>query len=183
MLLVGPHDATRCSCAAELTRAAGAYPLGVGSYVHCTAGINRANLAVLGYFTFVEGMPLDEALALIRTSRPQVIPSYQPEPPHLIHAGACALRFHSRVGSWLCVTAALLPLPNWLACDDALQPLKGIALSRAHGGGRSCLVLYCTSIRAAISQLGQIRLSGRRAASHKFPVHVPRPPSSQMPCW
>jgi atypical dual specificity phosphatase len=43
-------------------------------YVHCTAGINRAPLTVLGYLTFVEGWPYHEALALIRAGRPQAEP-------------------------------------------------------------------------------------------------------------
>jgi predicted protein tyrosine phosphatase len=43
-------------------------------YVHCTAGINRAPLTVLGYLTFVEGLRHEEALALIRTGRPQAEP-------------------------------------------------------------------------------------------------------------
>jgi len=43
-------------------------------YVHCTAGINRAPLTVLGYLTLVEGWPYHEALALIRAGRPQAEP-------------------------------------------------------------------------------------------------------------
>ena len=43
-------------------------------HVHCTAGINRAPLTVLGYLTFVEGWRHDEALALIRAGRPQAEP-------------------------------------------------------------------------------------------------------------
>ena len=43
-------------------------------YVHCTAGINRAPLTVLGYLTFVEGLPYHEALAQIRAGRPQAEP-------------------------------------------------------------------------------------------------------------
>ncbi len=40
-------------------------------YVHCTAGINRSPLTVLGYLSFVEGMPTNEALALIQHGRPE----------------------------------------------------------------------------------------------------------------
>ena len=36
--------------------------MGKRTYVHCTAGINRASLTVLGYLTFVEGMEYDAAL-------------------------------------------------------------------------------------------------------------------------
>ena len=46
-------------------------------YVHCTAGINRAPLTVLGYLTFVEGLPHAEALALIRAGRPQAEPYWE----------------------------------------------------------------------------------------------------------
>lgn len=48
--------------------------LGRRTYVHCSAGINRANLTVLGYLTFVQGMPLDAAVAMIREARPQANP-------------------------------------------------------------------------------------------------------------
>lgn len=34
-------------------------------YVHCTAGMNRSPLVVLGYLTFCDGMPLDEANRLL----------------------------------------------------------------------------------------------------------------------
>jgi hypothetical protein len=43
-------------------------------YVHCTAGCNRSPLTVLGYLTFVEGMPTNEALALIKRGRPEAEP-------------------------------------------------------------------------------------------------------------
>lgn len=43
-------------------------------YVHCTAGINRAPLVVLGYLTFIEGLAPDAALALIQRARPQAAP-------------------------------------------------------------------------------------------------------------
>lgn len=39
-------------------------------YVHCTAGINRANLTVVGYLTFVKGWELDAAVEMVRTKRP-----------------------------------------------------------------------------------------------------------------
>ena len=48
--------------------------MGKRTYVHCTAGINRASLTVLGYLTFVEGMTYDQALAIVRESRPQANP-------------------------------------------------------------------------------------------------------------
>jgi hypothetical protein len=43
-------------------------------YVHCTAGFNRSPLTVLGYLTFVEGMAINEALALIKRGRPEAEP-------------------------------------------------------------------------------------------------------------
>lgn len=44
-------------------------------YVHCTAGLNRSPLVVLGYLTFVDQDPLEAALAIIREARPQAEPS------------------------------------------------------------------------------------------------------------
>jgi hypothetical protein len=44
------------------------------TYVHCTAGINRAPLVALAYLTFVEGMAVPEALALIQRGRPEASP-------------------------------------------------------------------------------------------------------------
>ncbi len=43
-------------------------------YVHCSAGINRSPLTVLGFLTFIEGMPINEALALIQRGRPEAAP-------------------------------------------------------------------------------------------------------------
>jgi hypothetical protein len=42
--------------------------------VHCTAGINRSPLTVLGYLSFVETLSTEEALALIRRGRPEAEP-------------------------------------------------------------------------------------------------------------
>jgi atypical dual specificity phosphatase len=46
-------------------------------YVHCTAGINRAPLAVLGYLALVEGREPRTALAEIRRGRPQAEPYWE----------------------------------------------------------------------------------------------------------
>lgn len=46
-------------------------------YVHCTAGLNRSPLAVLGYLAFVETVSPAEAIAFIRTARPQAEPSWE----------------------------------------------------------------------------------------------------------
>jgi atypical dual specificity phosphatase len=43
-------------------------------YVHCTAGINRAPLTVLGYLTFVESLCPREAYDLLRAGRPEADP-------------------------------------------------------------------------------------------------------------
>lgn len=48
--------------------------LGKRTYVHCTAGINRASLTVLGYLTFVNGMDYDAALEIVKKNRPQANP-------------------------------------------------------------------------------------------------------------
>lgn len=48
--------------------------MGKKVYVHCTAGINRATLTVVGYLTFVEGMDLDSAVEMVKTRRPQAHP-------------------------------------------------------------------------------------------------------------
>lgn len=49
-------------------------PSGRRTYVHCTAGINRANLSVLGFLTWVKEMDYDAAHALIKEARPQANP-------------------------------------------------------------------------------------------------------------
>jgi len=48
--------------------------LGETVYVHCTAGINRASLAVVGYLTFSKGQPLERALGKVRSKRAQANP-------------------------------------------------------------------------------------------------------------
>jgi atypical dual specificity phosphatase len=50
--------------------------LGAGHrvYVHCTAGINRAPLTVLGHLTFVEALAPDHAFGILRAGRPQAEP-------------------------------------------------------------------------------------------------------------
>lgn len=48
--------------------------MGKRTYVHCTAGINRASLTVVGYLTFVKQFDLEAALHVVRTSRPQANP-------------------------------------------------------------------------------------------------------------
>lgn len=47
------------------------------TYVHCTAGANRAPLTVLAYLTFVEGMTVPDAMALIHNGRPGAEPYWE----------------------------------------------------------------------------------------------------------
>jgi hypothetical protein len=44
------------------------------TYVHCTAGINRGPLVVLAYLTLVEGIEMEEAMAMIHRRRPEASP-------------------------------------------------------------------------------------------------------------
>eukprot|EP00976_Prorocentrum_cordatum_P111005 1195300-Prorocentrum_minimum.AAC.4 len=44
------------------------------TYVHCTAGINRATLTAVGYLTFVKKMHLDDAVRLVKERRPVAHP-------------------------------------------------------------------------------------------------------------
>ncbi len=46
-------------------------------YVHCTAGLNRAPLTVMGYLVFIELVEPDEAIAFIRRARPAADPSWE----------------------------------------------------------------------------------------------------------
>ena len=43
-------------------------------YLHCTAGINRSSLVAVAYLTWIEGQPLDDAMALLQGARPEVSP-------------------------------------------------------------------------------------------------------------
>jgi atypical dual specificity phosphatase len=46
-------------------------------YVHCTAGLGRAPLTVLGYLTLVEGLDPETAIRLILRGRPDAVPSWE----------------------------------------------------------------------------------------------------------
>lgn len=46
-------------------------------YVHCTAGMGRAPLVVLGYLVLAEGVPTDRAIRHIRAVRPEAVPSLE----------------------------------------------------------------------------------------------------------
>ncbi|MCU7934515.1 MAG: dual specificity protein phosphatase family protein [Candidatus Thiodiazotropha sp. (ex Dulcina madagascariensis)] len=47
------------------------------TYVHCTAGIGRSALVVLGYLTLVETCDPEEAISLILASRSDAVPSWE----------------------------------------------------------------------------------------------------------
>lgn len=69
---------TRCAQALMLPEAVRMLHLllsmGKRVYVHCTAGINRATLTVVGYLTFVRGWPLEDAVNHVKHKRPQAHP-------------------------------------------------------------------------------------------------------------
>jgi len=46
-------------------------------YIHCTAGMGRAPLVVLGYLTLVEGYSPDDAIHLILEGRPGSVPAWE----------------------------------------------------------------------------------------------------------
>ncbi len=52
--------------------------LGRVPYVHCTAGINRAPLCVVGMLTFSRGWELDDAVAQLKAQRGQANPYCEP---------------------------------------------------------------------------------------------------------
>ena len=46
-------------------------------YVHCTAGMGRAPVVVLGYLTLMEGYSLDDAIRFILEGRPESVPAWE----------------------------------------------------------------------------------------------------------
>jgi hypothetical protein len=46
-------------------------------YVHCTAGMGRSPLVVLGYLSLVEGKSADCAMNMILSGRPEAMPSFE----------------------------------------------------------------------------------------------------------
>jgi dual specificity protein phosphatase-like protein len=46
-------------------------------YVHCTAGMGRAPLAVLGYLTWMEGQSPESAIRRIHAARPGAVPAWE----------------------------------------------------------------------------------------------------------
>jgi predicted protein tyrosine phosphatase len=47
------------------------------TYVHCTAGLGRAPLTVLGYLTLIEGVDPEQAIRLILAARPGAVPAWE----------------------------------------------------------------------------------------------------------
>ena len=47
------------------------------TYVHCTAGMGRAPLTVLGYLIWVAGYNREEAIRLILQERPEAVPAWE----------------------------------------------------------------------------------------------------------
>jgi hypothetical protein len=70
---VGVRDFDRDDATAMLPDAVRVLAALVGSgrkvYVHCTAGINRAPLTVVGYLVFVKGWLVDDAVAAVKKTR------------------------------------------------------------------------------------------------------------------
>jgi hypothetical protein len=62
---------------AAVAALAGLQARGHRTYVHCTAGLGRSPLTVLGYLTWIEGQSLDQALGLIRRARPGAVPALE----------------------------------------------------------------------------------------------------------
>jgi hypothetical protein len=46
-------------------------------YLHCTAGLGRSALTALGYLSCVEEYRVEEALELLKTRRPGIVPSLE----------------------------------------------------------------------------------------------------------
>jgi hypothetical protein len=46
-------------------------------YVHCTAGLGRAPLTVLGYLTWMEGQPPAAVIRRIHAARPGAVPAWE----------------------------------------------------------------------------------------------------------
>jgi hypothetical protein len=47
------------------------------TYVHCTAGLGRAPLTVLGYLTLVEGLDPEQTIRMILAARPGAVPAWE----------------------------------------------------------------------------------------------------------
>ncbi|MEW8628274.1 MAG: dual specificity protein phosphatase family protein [Candidatus Thiodiazotropha sp.] len=47
------------------------------TYVHCTAGLGRSPLTVLGFLTLVEGLDPEQAIRMIKKARPGAVPAWE----------------------------------------------------------------------------------------------------------
>jgi hypothetical protein len=47
------------------------------TYVHCTAGLGRSPLTVLGYLTLVDGLSPEQAIGLIHAGREGAVPAWE----------------------------------------------------------------------------------------------------------
>lgn len=56
---------------------AGLIALDRRTYVHCTAGLGRAPLTVLGYLVWVAGYDREDAIRLILQGRPDAVPAWE----------------------------------------------------------------------------------------------------------
>jgi hypothetical protein len=68
------EDQRRCLADAVAALAA-MQTAGRRTYVHCTAGLGRAPLTVWSYLTWIEGIPSEEAVALIKDRRLGAVPA------------------------------------------------------------------------------------------------------------
>jgi hypothetical protein len=70
-----PNQRERLPCAvAALARL---HAAGHRTYVHCTAGLGRAPLTVLGYLTWMEACSPEYAIRLIHAARPGAVPAWE----------------------------------------------------------------------------------------------------------
>lgn len=62
---------------AAIARLAHLQLAGHRTYVHCTAGLGRAPLTVLGFLTLVEGLDPEQGIQLILAGRPGAVPAWE----------------------------------------------------------------------------------------------------------
>jgi hypothetical protein len=109
------------------------------TYVHCTAGINRGPLVVLAYLTFVEGIEVGEAMAMIHRGRPEASPywsAYQGCRRDMLeaHRAAIALR------AWHLSRdhPAETPESHWFRAER--EVMSQVFVPKAANGGKDALV-------------------------------------------
>ena len=104
------------------------------TYVHCTAGINRAPLVALAYLTFVEGMAVPDANALILQGRAEASPYWDAyygcrEDSLAPHRAGVALRAWnlSQANPWE------TPDGNWFRAEQEILSEAFAACRDTHG--------------------------------------------------